>query len=124
MACQAPRTGTFQPLRRLISSITRGNPTTVVTTFDHDYLDGEIVRLIVPDTYGMRQINKLSGTITVTNDTTFTIDINSTNFDPFVAPANPKQCAQTIPFAEVNSIIQGATQNVLRRGRRTTGPVE
>lgn len=107
---------TFQPAMRIISSITNGSPALVTTTFAHQYLTNLIVRLNVPLGFGMPEVNQLFGLIVVTGDTTFTIDINTIDFTPFVLPATFPNCAQlatVVPFAEDNSILTEAVQNVL-----------
>ncbi len=76
----------FQRAMRIISNITKGYPAVVTTTFDHQYRDGMIVRLIIPKGYGMTQANQLYAPIIVTGDTTFTIDIDTTTFDRFASP--------------------------------------
>jgi len=86
MAILANPSPIFQPALRIISAITKAQEAQVTTSFDHDYITGEIVRLLVPIDFGMWQINKLTGTITVTGSDTFTIDIDTTNFDTFSVP--------------------------------------
>lgn len=103
----------FKPATRIISAITNDFPAVVTTTFDHGYIDGLIVRLIIPIGYGMQAANKLFGSITVTSPTEFKIDIDTRPFDPFVIPSVQKQQAQSVPFAEDNDILAGAVQNVL-----------
>lgn len=76
----------FQRAMRIISNVTNANPAVVTTTFDHQYLTGMIVRLIIPKGYGMTQANQLYAPIVVTGDTTFTIDIDTTMFDRFASP--------------------------------------
>lgn len=120
-------TPTFRPTIRLISSITKGSTTTITTDKDHGYLDGMIVRILVPtdiDTsispigpVGMTQINKLSGKITVTGSNIFTIDIDSTNFDSFSIPSpwpvHTGLYPMVVPFAEDASMDTAAVTNVL-----------
>ena len=97
------------------------NPAVVTTTIDHDYLSDEIVRLIIPDGFGMTQANNLTGTITVSGNTTFTIDIDTAFFDVFAAPSplpTSYTCAQVLSIAEISSTLAGATKNVLPSGAR------
>lgn len=112
--CFANASPTFQPAYRLITALTNANPVAVTTSFDHDFVTGEIVRIYVPTRYGMHEINHKVGTITVTGDTTFTVDIDTTQFTVFAEPVTSFQCAFVVPIGEVNSLLQGATQNVLR----------
>lgn len=121
----------YQPAMREILSITQSNPVVVTTTFDgtnpgnNQFITGLVVRLYIPINFGMPQINKLSGAITVIDNATFTMDIDSTGFDPFVVPTlNPGHNgtpAQACPIGEVNDLLYGAVQNVLPIG---TLPVE
>jgi hypothetical protein len=102
---------------RLISAITNANPATITTTFDNQYKTGLIVRLDLPPAVGMQQANGLTGTITVISPTTFTVNIDTTNFDVFAIPMSPpphaNTCAQVVPIGEVNEILYLATRNVL-----------
>ncbi len=120
--CYAIENPVFQPAMRIIAAITNSNPAIVTTTFAHNYLTGEKVRILVPPADGMIQINGLFGTITVTGDTTFSIDINTLPFDVFAIPVDPlpqvNTCAMVVPIGEVNSMLRGAVQNVLPTGER------
>ena len=107
----------FQPAMRLISSITNANPAVVTTTFDHDYITGTIVRLHIPDGYGMKQADEQAVTIAVTGTDTFTINIDTIRFDalviPGVFPYYFSRYPLAIPIGELNSILTAAVQNVL-----------
>ena len=113
----AYRFPTFQPAMRLVTNITRAGSAEVTTSFEHNYETGDIVRLIVPNGYGMVQADRRTGTIAVNSPTTFLIDIDTTYFDPFVIPPDPSPwvitVAQVIPVGEVNSKLTQATRNVL-----------
>lgn len=107
----------FQPALRIISAITQANPASVTTSIDHNYTDGQIIRLLVPKHNGMVEINGKTGTITITGDATFTITIDSTSFTAFTVPVSDpwyiNMCPQTIPVGEIASTLAGATENVL-----------
>jgi hypothetical protein len=103
----------FFPAMRLISAITQAAQASVTTTFDHDYLTGLIVRLDVPQEYGMQEVNQKVGTIVVTSSTTFTIDIDTRTFQAFSIPGSPTQAAQVVPIGEDNSTVYLATRNLL-----------
>jgi hypothetical protein len=116
MAILAQRFPIFQKSMRIISSITNASPAVVTTTFNHQYITGMIVRLNIPEGFGMVQANQLYGPIIVTGDTTFTIAIDTTKFDAFAAPSSfplNRQSAQVTPIGEVNTTLKSATQNVL-----------
>lgn len=124
---------TFQPAMRVITAITNSFPVLVTTSFEHQYQTGLIVRLIIPVGFGMQLANQLKGDITVTSTTQFTMDIDTTNMDPFVipslvtdvqdtpdgpvtyyfAPGGQAGPAMSIPVGEINSLLTESTQNVL-----------
>lgn len=107
----------YQPAMRLITAISNFFPASVTTSFDHNYQTGDIVRLFIPEGWGMQQADQKIGTITVTGDTTFDIDIDTYNYDPFIVPPDPSpfiiSVAQVIPIGEVNSKLTQATRNIL-----------
>lgn len=125
--CYANPNPPFQPAMRIIAAITNSNPATVTTTFSHQYLDGTIVRLDIPVACGMQQLSGLipgSSTksvntypIFVTSPTTFTIPVDTTNFDPFAIPAMPgphvNTCAMVVPVGEISATLKAATINIL-----------
>ena len=103
----------FQPAMRIITNITNAFPAVVTTSFAHNYIDGENLRLLVPNGYGMTQVNQLTGYITVLSPTSFSIDIDTTQFDAFIVPATPLEFSQVTPVGEANNILTAATHNVL-----------
>jgi len=109
---------TYEPALRLISDITNATNTVVTTSFDHGYLAGLIVRITVPEEFGMRQLDKLVGTIIeVPTSDTFTLDIDTTLFDVFNFPDPEPWYINTYPsvapIGEINSSLIQATKNVL-----------
>lgn len=98
----------FVPKRRLVSGVTNAVEAVVTTTEDHGYDTGLVVRLIVPDAYGMSVYEQ--GTINVLSDTTFSVSIDTTNLETFSAPTFPPTGftpAQVVP-------ISGVTDNQAR----------
>lgn len=108
---------TFQRARRLISAITAANPAQVTTSFDHDYETGDIVRIYVPNGYGMPEIDKMQGAITVNGTDTFTIDIDTTAFSTFSIPSPVPwyrgQYPSVLPVGEISANLGAATENTL-----------
>lgn len=120
MAIYALRFPVYQPAMRVILSITNSFPAIIVTTIDginpaaNDYITGTIVRLDIPTALGMVQADQKTGIVTVINSTTFSIDIDTTYFDPYVVPGLPnRQRGQVVPIGEINSILTASTINVL-----------
>jgi hypothetical protein len=105
----------FQPAMRIITAITNGNPAVVTTSFNHQYQTGLIVRLDIPENYGMQQANQLFGPITVIDNITFSIPIDTTLFDPFVVPlpALTLTQAQAVPIAEIAPELYQAVRDVV-----------
>jgi hypothetical protein len=118
ISCYADPNPPIKPAMRLIAAITKGMPTTITTTFEHGYATGTVVRLRIPEACVMRQLELFIGDITVTGPTTFTVNIDSTDFDTFTrVPVYPFPdwsdiCAQVVPLGELNSMISQATNDV------------
>jgi len=142
----------YQPAVRIITSITNAYPALIttgtitypahvltVTPYVHQYLSGTIVRIQIPNYFGMSQLNGQEGEITVVNATQFTINIDTTMYDPFVippivlvldpvtgllVPSRPirelsdgtyaqEQYAYVIPFGEDTAQLTASVENVL-----------
>lgn len=76
-----------------ITAITKASPMVVTlatpdpVTEANTYIVGMAVKLNVPISYGMYQANNLIGTITAISGLNFTLNIDSSQFDAFVAPS-------------------------------------
>lgn len=105
----------FQPAIRIITAITNAYPALVsigyitypggvqtITSFNHQYVDGMIIKLVVPSLYGMTQVNGKAGMITVTSLSQFTIELDTTFYDTFSIPP-------LVLIPDENSDILGAT---------------
>lgn len=120
-----------------IQTISNAYPAVVTTTTNHNLTSSQVVRLVVPQDYGMIQLNAAQVIITVLGATTFSIQttqvpvavsIDSRNFDPFVTASNPGLTAQVLPmgagptplsstpFEQINhpcvSLLDDATVNI------------
>lgn len=115
--CYANPNPIFQPAMRLITAITNAAYATVTTSFAHQYRTGLIVRLDIPIACGMQQANQLTGAIIVVSPSVFTINIDTTLFDPFAIPVGVSPhvdtCAQVVPVGEINELLTEATRNIL-----------
>lgn len=109
VACYANPFPAFQPAMRVVTAITQANPAVVTTSFAHQYVNGIIVRLDFPAANGMPQIVGNTYVVTVVSSTTFSLNVNSSNFQAYVN----NQCAMVIPVGELTSQFNAATQNVL-----------
>ena len=108
----------FLPAMRVITVITKAKKAVVTTSFAHNYIDGLIIRLFIPEGFGMWQANQLFSPITVLSPTTFQMTIDTTNFDTFAISTTfpfDQQSAQCTPIAELTSQLTGAFKNVLPR---------
>jgi hypothetical protein len=99
----------FVPDRSNITGITNASPAVVTTSTPHGLLTGMVARIVVPNNYGMYQINGQSTHVSVLSPTTFgcynrLIDpispLNSTGYATFVVPAQPGLLAQVLPMGE------------------------
>lgn len=110
----------FQTWTFAISAITLGNPTiitvTVPSTTNLNYSIGQQARLLIPPTFGCRQLNGLTGyvtSVTLPDQVTLSID-SSMNVDPFILSSAITQ-AQLVPVGDINNGTTNAN------GRSNTG---
>lgn len=115
----------YYPRNRTVTNITQAQQAVVRLSVDHNYTVGQTVRFVVPPEFGMTEMDGLQGTITAVNTTgnnnTITVDIDSTNFTPFVFPntnAVPFTPAQIVPVGadggntgDDQHVLDGATIN-------------
>lgn len=117
---------TYIPLPRNIAAITQTFPAFIQTTQNHGYNQGLIVRIVIPYSGSMSQINNQFGiALVIAPNAIALLGVDSRNYLPFtlaplvqvVKPPNPpffvnSQQAQVIPIAEVNRFLINAVDNV------------
>lgn len=121
----------FYPRHRYITAISAAASAVVKLSVTHGYTVGQQVRFVVPDAFGMVEMNGLIGTITAINTTTtsgntITVDIDSSAFTAFsfpLAAAVPFSPALVVPVGEsVDStyanLLDDATDNQAYLGMR------
>jgi hypothetical protein len=94
----------YSPNFNFISNIALGQVTTVTTTVNTEFVIGQLCRLIIPPTYGCRQLNNVTGyVLSLPTPTTIVLDINSSqNVDAFTASSVSNQ-PQILPVGDVNT---------------------
>jgi len=102
------------PETNTIVSITNDQNAIITTGNNHGYNTGFLVRILFPFPYqllfGMPQINEQTGIITVLSPNSFSININTVNYDPFVIKTN-LQSPQVIPIGQyLNGDLNDAIQ--------------
>lgn len=108
----------YYPKRRFITKIASSSLSTVVTmSVTHEFTVGQLVRLIVPSTWGMSLLNGQLGTITAidTTNNTITLNIDSSSYGAFSWPTSAV-AATGVTFAQVVPVGEAATspyQNLL-----------
>jgi len=106
----------YQPSRFVISNVTLGTTTTITTSEDHNYVIGQECRLIIPPSFGCRQLNEKKGfVISIPSSTQVVLDINSSvNVDPYFA-SSATTVAQILAIGDINQgqvNIHGQTQQL------------
>lgn len=93
----------YEPRFFFISSITLGLRTIITTTVNHNYVVGQQVRLVVPPSFGTRQLNEQSAlVISVPAPNQVTLNIDSSGYDTFIASSATTQ-PQIMAIGDVNS---------------------
>ncbi len=98
-----------------IEAITTGTTTTVVTTAAHSFVVGQEVAFRVPNEWGTTQLNSLPNNlipgspmygyvVSVTNATTFVVNINSTGYTAFTTNQTVAAIKAGLSFAQVLAV--------------------
>lgn len=98
-----------------IVNITLGVVTTVQTNIPHNYVVGQLVRLLISTIYGSYQLNEQEGyVISIPSDNEVILTIDSTNANPFIyLPLSGTTQPQISPVGNINtgSINSSARSN-------------
>jgi len=93
----------YKPSRFVISAITLGVNTLITTTVDTNYLVGQVVRLVIPPSFGTRQLNEQQAlVIGIPMPNQVIINIDSTLYDAFIASSATTQ-AQIMAIGDINT---------------------
>lgn len=107
----------YQPSVFTISAIAQGPTTLVTTSVEHNYVIGQIVRLLIPSTYGAQQLNGQQGTvISIPSATQVVATINSLGANAFISsPTYGPTVPQIVAVGDYNSgqiNTSGRTNNI------------
>lgn len=97
----------YTPWRFVISGITLGSTTTVTMVVpaitDLTYIVGQLVRLIIPPTFGCRQLNgQTAYVISVSPPNQVVLNLNSIGVHPYIA-SSATTPAQILAIGDVSS---------------------
>jgi hypothetical protein len=93
----------YEPSRFVIANIILGQTTTVETTVDHNYVIGQQVRLVIPPTFGCRQLNEQTGyVLSIPAANQVVLDIYSAGGDTFIASSATTK-AQILAIGDISS---------------------
>lgn len=95
----------FTPKEFNIASITNGKTTLVTTTVAHDYVLGQLVRLLISQLFGARQFNEqVAYVINIPSTTSITLGLDSSAFDLFIAdPTLESTQPQVVAVGDINT---------------------
>lgn len=93
----------YNPNVFTISGISLGVKTTVTTIANMNFALGQLVRLLIPQTFGCYQLNQKTGyVLSIPTTNSVVIGINSVGVDPFIA-SSATTVAQIAPVGDVNN---------------------
>ena|SRR5271156_1965232 len=104
----------YQPRIFVISGVTLGTTTVVTTTLNLNYVVGQEVRLIIPPTFGCRQLNGQTGfvfSLPSLNQVEIGID-SSKNVDAYIS-SSATTPAQIIAIGDINTGIISSTGTMI-----------
>lgn len=108
----------YKPFICNIIAITQALNAVVTVSIAHGFTVGNQVQFFIPPRYGMSQINFMKAIVIALDTFTVTVNINSTNFDPFSIPTPMPfvvlDLAQIAPIGDYNAgfLAPGGVQPV------------
>ena len=107
----------FIPSALGISAISQSLPMVVSVTVDpvtsaNTYQVGQLVKFTIPKSYGMSQLNGLTGKIVNVSGSNISLNIDSRQFDAFVVPVNQALLATLAPSGSQNVQYDNTTNNI------------
>lgn len=106
----------FKPSRFVISAIALGITTLVTTSVNHNYVVSQECRLLIPNGYGCRQLNEVTGFVqSIPNPNQVVLNIDSQNANLFIN-ASLRQLPQILAIGDIN------TGSINNHGRFHTRP--
>ena len=101
----------FQPSRFVISNVSLGVTTVITTSVPHNYVIGQLIRLLFQPNYGCSQLNQqLAYVIAIPSTTQVTLDLNSIGVDAFVAsPSFGPTLPQIVAVGDKNTGLISST---------------
>jgi hypothetical protein len=105
----------FQPSVFDISAITTGQSTTITTSENHNFVIGQLIRLLIPVLFGSYQLNGVQGyVISIPTNNSVVVQIDSSFVDAFI-PSPYIATITNINVVDANSVNITAN-NSFRRG--------
>lgn len=105
----------FVPSRKIIYDILKDKRRTFfLFSNPHNYFSGLVVKILVPQSRGMIQLDNYVGSINVISSLAFYILLDSSNFDPFntyISENEEKEHAQVVPIGVYKNSLEGAVHN-------------
>ena len=99
----------YKPSRFVISGIALGPTTTVTTTANMNYVIGQQCRLLIPQSFGCRQLNEAKGyVISIPAANQVVLDIYSNGGNPFTS-SSATTVAQILAIGDVNTGVVNPT---------------
>jgi type III secretory pathway component EscT len=102
----------WKSVRNSITAITNANPGVVTTASDHGYFTGLIVRFEFFADFGMQNLLGNLYNIIVLSPTTFSINADTTTYDPFFI-SSTVQVPQVTAVGEIANTLKNSVQNLL-----------
>lgn len=95
----------YSPSEFVISAISQGVLTTVTMATNTNFVIGQLVRFIIPPSFGIRGLNGQSGyVVSIPSANQVTVNINSNGMDAYIL-SSATTVAQILPIGDIN---QGA----------------
>ncbi len=95
--------GFYAPNQFFISAISLGQTTVITTSVDHNFVISQEIRLIIPPSFGCRQLNEQSGfVLSIPASNQVRVSIYSLGGDSYIASTATTK-AQILPIGDISN---------------------
>ena len=111
IARRVAKTMPVEPRTMYVTKVSKATSAVVTLSEAHSYVVGQLVHFSIPSTFGMKELDQLTGRITAVGTYTVTVNIDSSNFTTFAFPASTAS-----PTATLFATMAPAGQQVIASG--------
>lgn len=113
----------FRPGAYFITAVSKGSTTAITTNVANQYVIGQQVRFVIPNTYRMIQLDEQIGYVqSIISPTSFVVDIDTSQYNSFdPSPTYGPTKPQVMAIGDINSGVPANASGRINQGTTIPG---